>query len=96
VEEQLERYNDAEGKPKWELSDLKSDAAQRRLDLNSQAQDALRGQLAIVAQDKLLAGRGYEKNGLLFATASGKPHSDRNVRRTLETVVERINAKLAE
>lgn len=84
---QLRRYLDEKDNPQWKLDKTKS-KQQRILPLNEEAISLARAQLAMVQADKEKLGDQYEDHGLLFATASGKPHNRRNVYRTVESALE--------
>jgi integrase len=85
VSQQLKRGHDAKGNPTWSLGATKNKTT-RVLPLNGQALELIRMQLKAQAEDKAVAGDGYEDKGLLFATESGKPHRERNVLRSLDSI----------
>jgi integrase len=93
-DKQIERYKDEKGVARWRFKKQKGKKqhASRVVGLNDDAMLAVTRQFAQIAEDKLRAGPAYEDHGLLFATESGKPRSDRNVLRTINRVVEAVNA----
>lgn len=94
VLKQLNWFKDENGKYQWELGDLKNDSSKRIVPLNEDAVAVVRGQLAMVSQDKQKAGDGYVDHGLLFSTESGEPSSASNVYRSIMRVQKQINSRL--
>lgn len=93
IDHQLERFKDSEDKLKWELSPPKTAASARLIPLSPESVKLIRSQLSIVEEDKRLAGKGYTDNGLLFATESGMPIHARNVRRSLDRMIDAVNKR---
>lgn len=97
VDRQLQWDKDEKtGKRMWTLEEVKSDAGRRHVPLTDMAVQLVRAQLAMVAADKERAKNGYEDNGLLFPTESGKPQHERNVRRSLDRAIKAINDRRQE
>lgn len=78
----------------WSLIPLKGKQG-RKIPLNDQAVGVLRDQMAMIAMDKKAAGRGYEDNGLLFPTESGRPMDARAVLRTLTEILKKLGLEHA-
>ena len=90
IDGQLVRYDDEKGKPAWGIEDPKTTQSTRRLYLNETAMAMVKGQLAMIEQDRAKAGDGYHDYALLFPTEAGRPGSPRNVHRTLQKLVAAI------
>ncbi len=75
---------------KWEIKPFTKTKKPRTVPLTDDARQALAEQAVMVAEDKRKAGKGYEDNGLVFATESGKPVSSRNVLRSIYRAIDEL------
>lgn len=79
----------------WTLAETKGKKS-REVPLSEHGAAALAGQRQLLAAEKARAGKGYEDNGFLFPTESGRPQNARNVRRSLDAIFAAVNAARTE
>ena len=90
ITKQLEWGRDKKTKTiTWELKDRTKSGDDRFVPLTDGALAALEGQLNLIASEQKRAGEGYEDNGLLFPTESGRPMHRRNALRSLTLIIGR-------
>lgn len=94
IAKQIQWYRNEKDERAWRFKAPKGkkNMSIRTVALNTDALAACKRQKSQIATDKLRAGPGYIDSGLLFATESGRPHSARNLKRTLDGTRDKINA----
>jgi len=76
------------------VGEVKTDAGYRDIPLTSTALEALNAHKATQDAHKAAYVEGYEDHGLVFATSTGKPGSERNALRSLSRLTKRAKVDI--
>jgi len=79
VRQSLSRVENYDGKTELVFSEPKTESGKREIPLLPFVLQELKSHKATQAQEKLLVGKAYQDDNLVFATAMGKPIEPRNL-----------------
>lgn len=77
----------------WQIAPTKSRKARRTVPLSEDAVKAIEAQKRLLGADMAAIGEDYRNQGFLFAAATGEPLSERNVQRSLNSILGAIDER---